>query len=112
MTVDVLYEGLAIAKGAAAREESGGLFVELEAPMPVGTRLVIHDGGGERAARVTHVHEGIGPGVLIVFEAPKAASPEPEPAAAPDAAANGKPDDDAPKGGRKRKNTRKTAVGH
>ncbi len=131
MTVDVLYEGLAIVTGAPARTEGEGLFVELETPMPVGTRLVIRDGSGERPARVEHVHEGVGPGVLVHFSgaavkisAPAAATeksaapPEPEKIAEPapvektESAAPAEEPPDQPKGGRKRKNTRKTVIGH
>jgi len=67
MVVDVLYEGLTLQTGAQAREEDGGTFIELEAPMPVGTRLTVRSSDGERAARVHHVREGAGAGVLVKF---------------------------------------------
>ncbi len=67
MIVDVLYEGLPLAKGATARQEGAGAFIELEAPMPVGTRLTVRGPEGERQARVEHVHEGVGPGVMVKF---------------------------------------------
>ena len=67
MTVDVLYEGLPVAQGATAREEGPGAFIELDAPMPVGARLVVRGPTGDRPARVVRVHEGIGPGVVVSF---------------------------------------------
>jgi len=79
--VDVLYEGLTIARGAPARPEGDGLFVELEAPMPVGTRLIIRDEGGENVARVERVHEGVGPGVLLKLGGAAAKPVRPPPVA-------------------------------
>src|SRR5690348_7654551 len=67
MIVDVLYEGLPLAKGCNAREEGTGAFIELEHPMPVGTRLVVKSAESERPARVERVHEGVGPGVVVAF---------------------------------------------
>lgn len=68
MTVDVLYEGLTLQSGAQAREETDGTFIELEAPMPVGTKLTVRGPEGERSGRVAHVREGMGSGVLVKFE--------------------------------------------
>jgi hypothetical protein len=68
MTVDVLYEGLTLQSGAQAREETDGTFIELEAPMPVGTQLTVRGPEGERSGRVAHVREGMGSGVLVKFE--------------------------------------------
>lgn len=68
MTVDVLYEGLTLQSGAQAREETDGTFIELEAPMPVGTKLTVRGPDGERSGRVAHVREGMGSGVLVKFE--------------------------------------------
>jgi hypothetical protein len=67
MIVDVLYEGLPLARGANAREEGSGAFIELESPMPVGTRVTVRGPDGDRPARVDKVHEGIGPGVVVSF---------------------------------------------
>jgi hypothetical protein len=67
MIVDVLYEGLTLHTGAQAREEADGTFIELDAPMPVGTRLMVRSPEGERAARVERVREGIGAGMLVKF---------------------------------------------
>jgi hypothetical protein len=67
MIVDVLYEGLPLAKGVNAREEGSGAFLELDHPMPVGTRLIVKGAEFERPARVERVHEGVGPGVVVVF---------------------------------------------
>src|SRR5258706_13394674 len=67
MNVDVLYDGLVVQRGTPARDEAGGAFVELELPLPVGTRVVVRGPEGERPARVTRVHEGLGSGVLVQF---------------------------------------------
>jgi hypothetical protein len=131
MNVDVIYQGLALVKGANARSEGGGVFVELESPMPVGTRLELVTPDGTKSGRVESVVEGAGAGMLVGFGARKAA-PEPNapmaemksapaPAAekpAPVEAAekdddepDEKPDDSGkkPKKGRKQ---RKTIIGH
>jgi hypothetical protein len=137
MIVDVLYEGLVLATGveASSSGESGGdrLFVELESPMPVGTHVIVRSPDGEKLARVEAVAETGKPGVVVRLgvkprasePAPRASEPAPAPsapAAAPGAAIeeskNGEsPDDDGDKeppqkGGRKRRNTRKTVLGH
>jgi hypothetical protein len=67
MVVDVLYEGLALARGANAREEGKGVFIELEAPMPVGTRLTLRGPDGDKLARVERVKEGASSGVEVRF---------------------------------------------
>src|SRR5438270_13345006 len=67
MIVDVLYEGLTLQTGAQAREDADGTFIELESPMPVGTRLTVRGPEGERPARVEHVREGMGAGVVVKF---------------------------------------------
>ena len=67
MNVDVMYQGLALVKGANARAEGGRLFVELEAPMPVGTRLELVTPDGTRSGRVESVIEGVGAGMLVDF---------------------------------------------
>jgi hypothetical protein len=82
MNVDVIYQGLALAKGAPARSEGGGLFVELETPMPVGTRLEVVTPDGTQSGRVESVVEGVGAGMLVGFGAAKTASP-PSPAKEP-----------------------------
>lgn len=118
MTVDVLYEGVALAHAAKVREEGKGAFVELEAPMPVGTRLVLRGPDGERVARVERVMEGATSGVEVRFvderggreTAPGAVreaaggepvEPEPEPAEPKDGEKRGRKD----KRGQKRRNT-------
>lgn len=78
MPVDVVYEGLTIAKAAVSRPEGDHLFVELEAPLPVGTRLIIRDQVGEHPARVEHVREGVGPGVVVRLNAPEPRPTEPQ----------------------------------
>jgi outer membrane biosynthesis protein TonB len=67
MNVDVFYDGLVVQRGSAARDEAGGAFIELELPLPVGTRIAVRGPDGERQARVTRVHEGLGSGVLVQF---------------------------------------------
>ena len=58
MMATVSYEGIAIVKGAPAREDGAGVFVDCEFPMPVGTRLDVQiDHGGSRPARVVRVQE-------------------------------------------------------
>lgn len=79
MTVDVLYEGLALLRGVTLREDAGGLFLEWDAPMPVGTRLVLRGPDGEKHARIQHVNEGAGGGVILKYvdaAAPREAAPD------------------------------------
>jgi hypothetical protein len=64
MPVDVEWDGVPLAKAAAAREEDGGWFVELEQPMPVGTSVTL-SGDVQATVTVTRVHEGIGAGMLL-----------------------------------------------
>ena len=63
-SVDVDWDGVPLAKGATAREQDGGWFVELEQPMPVGTSLTL-SGEVQKSVTVTRVHEGIGAGMLV-----------------------------------------------
>ncbi len=73
MSVDVSYEGVVLQRGAEVRETAAGLYVALEAPMPVGTALALDEGGRAHRVKVARVHEGIGPGVLVVGDSlPKA----------------------------------------
>jgi hypothetical protein len=133
MNVDVIYQGLALAKGANARSEGGGLFVELEAPMPVGTALELVTPEGTKSGRVESVVEGAGAGMLVGFGARKSAEPnapmqemksappvplEPE-KAAETAAEKDEEEDEKPEAGddggpprRKRRKTKKTVIGH
>ncbi|MGZ3427416.1 MAG: hypothetical protein ACXVCV_12240 [Polyangia bacterium] len=64
MTVDVTWDGVALAKSATVREQDGGWFVELEQPMPVGTSVVL-TGDVQATAQVARVHEGLGAGMLL-----------------------------------------------
>ena len=120
MTVDVLYEGLTIATAAAARAEGDALFVELESPMPVGSALVIRSTEGERAARVERVREGSpGAGIVVRFgenEKKKSEKPATGTDREKDAAKKSEPvveaEPEPDNKGRKRKNTRKTVLGH
>ncbi len=64
MTVDVVWDGVPLVKGAQVREEDGGWFVELEQPMPVGTSVVL-SGDVQATVAVARVQEGIGAGMLL-----------------------------------------------
>jgi hypothetical protein len=116
MTLDVTWDGVVLAKGAQAREQDGGWFVELEQPMPVGTTL---DLAGEVQGRVqvARVHEGIGAGMIVrkvdspqsTVDSPKAAAPEPGAKADDSANADDGAADDGAKpenGGKKEKRKR------
>src|SRR5689334_6794265 len=105
MIVDVLYDGLPLAKGVSAREEGSGAFLELESPMPVGTRLIVKGPDFERPARVERVHEGVGPGVVIAFVdhktlgdpgSQRSGSQVPQPSAAAPAEEPDEPNGDTP----------------
>ena len=66
MSIEVIYQGLTIAKGPSFRLQDGGIFIETDGPMPVATTLSLTH--GERALRgqVRRVTEGAGSGMLIV----------------------------------------------
>ena len=64
MPVDIDWDGVSLAKGAVAREQDGGWFVELEQPMPVGTSVVL-SGDVQATVTVARVHEGVGAGMLV-----------------------------------------------
>jgi hypothetical protein len=132
MTVDVVYQGLPLVKAANARSEGSGLFIELEAPMPVGTRLEIVSDGQTRSARVDLVVEGAGAGMTVSFgekadkksrtaepNAPmaemKSAPPvQVAPTDKEEEEEDDKPDDKKPSGsgGGRRSKRRKTVIGH
>jgi hypothetical protein len=135
MIVDVTYQGLSLVRGANARDDAGGLFIELEAPMPVGTRLEVALPDGVRAARVERVTEGAGAGVLVKLsgaaqaDTPKApASAEPNApiaemkSAPPTVTVDAAPEDEESSaepsepeetnGKKRRKKPRKTVIGH
>ncbi len=78
MPVDVEWDGVSLAKAAAAREEDGGWFVELEQPMPVGTSVTL-SGDVQATVTVTRVHEGIGAGMVVKKGDARAASSDAEP---------------------------------
>ncbi|HEX8952567.1 MAG TPA: hypothetical protein VF945_12015, partial [Polyangia bacterium] len=52
-------------RAATVREQDGGWFVELEQPMPVGTRIELA-GDVQATVTVARVHEGLGAGMLLV----------------------------------------------
>jgi hypothetical protein len=83
MIVDVTWNGMTLARGAQARTEPNGWFVELEQPMPVGTTLALA-GEAQATVRVAKVHEGLGAGMWVKALAPVdgGAKPEPEKQAA------------------------------
>lgn len=65
MAIDVVYEGTVLARGTKMMSTPSGIFVELEAPMPVGTQLTLEENGVACVVRVDRVHEGVGPGVFV-----------------------------------------------
>ena len=69
MMATVSYEGISIVKGASAREEGAGVWIDCEFPMPVGTRVNVElDQGSARSARVVRVHEAQqGGGMALVW---------------------------------------------
>jgi hypothetical protein len=64
VTVDVLWDDVPLVRAAQAREQDGGWFVEIEQPMPVGTKLQL-SGEASAAVQVARVHEGLGSGMLL-----------------------------------------------
>lgn len=126
MIVDVTWDGVALARGAQAREEDGGWFVELEHPMPVGTVLVL-DGEAQATVRVARVSEGAGAGMLLrrvdsrpsTVDGPKSeAEPEVKAEAAKGEAepakgeAEPEPEERGGNGKKDRRRRRKTFIGH
>jgi hypothetical protein len=83
--VDVRFRGLRVAHKAKLLDNETGVFVEHEAPLPVGSMLsVIEEGKEPRSARVVRVveHEaGAGaPGMRVVWDlAAVVAAPAPVP---------------------------------
>ena len=66
MSIEVIYQGLTIAKGPGFRLQDGGVFIELDGPMPVATQLSLTHGDNALHGRVRRVTEGAGAGMLIV----------------------------------------------
>lgn len=66
MSIEVIYQGLTIAKGPSFRLQDGGLFIEVDGPMPVATALQVRAGEHALQGRVRRVHEGTGSGMLVV----------------------------------------------
>ncbi len=64
MPVDVKWDGVLLTGGANAREQDGGWFIEIEQPMPVGTRIEL-SGDVQGTLAVARVHEGLGAGMLL-----------------------------------------------
>lgn len=94
MLVDVTFDGVSLVKGANARPDGNGWFVELEQPMPVGTLLQL-SGETQAAVRVEHVTEGVGAGMTVsptgAVENRPAPAPKTEPAAKAAAPAKAEP---------------------
>jgi hypothetical protein len=69
MVANVSYQGIAIVKGASARDsDAEGTFILCDCPMPVGTQLEVQlEREGARPARVVHVVEGEGAGMGVRF---------------------------------------------
>ena len=66
MSIQVLYQSLSIAKEPRFRLQDGGLFIELDSPMPVATALSVHAGEHSLQGKVRRVREGAGAGMLVV----------------------------------------------
>ncbi len=66
MSIDVSYQGLPIARGAGLHLEPPGVYIEMDGPMPVGTRLALSYEGHRLEGRVARVNEGVGPGMVVV----------------------------------------------
>jgi hypothetical protein len=117
MIVDVTWNGVTLAKGAQARSEGSGWFVELEQPMPVGTLLTL-EGEAQATVRVARVHEGLGAGMVVtVVGGQRADEKKPdEMAAQAEAAAEEKkePEGNGNGNGRrdKRRKPKRTVTGH
>ncbi len=122
MFVEVRYRGLRLAEKARFHESPGGGFVELEAPMPVGTPLALVFADGDKPARVTAIVEQEAsakspPGMRVAWDAVPAAIDAGDDGAM-DAAGDDTPDGDAPDatqdaspGARKRRGKRKALPG-
>jgi len=88
--VSVLYEGWVVADQVEPQLQGGDLFVPCETPMPFGTRLILRQGGNDRALYVTRVDETVSAGMLLSTDpAPRGAAradkqgPKPTPAPPP-----------------------------
>ena len=66
MSIQVLYQSLSIAKEPRFRLQDGGLFIELDSPMPLATALSVHAGEHSLQGKVRRVKEGAGAGMLVV----------------------------------------------
>ena len=66
MSIQVLYQSLPIAKEPHFRLQDGGLFIELDSPMPVATALSVTAGEHILQGKVRRVREGAGAGMLVV----------------------------------------------
>ncbi len=104
MPVDVTWDGVPLVRGATAREQDGGWFVELEQPMPVGTLLTLA-GDVQATVAVARVHEGLGAGMLL--RAAGSASPSVAASSAVESADEPKPDNNSGGGGSEKKEKRK-----
>ena len=66
MSIQVIYQSLPIAKEPRFRLQDGGLFIELDCPMPVATALQVTAGEHSLSGKVRRVREGAGAGMLVV----------------------------------------------
>lgn len=67
MAIDVLYQGMVLARDAKMMAAQAGTFVELSAPMPVGTQLVLEEDGVACPVRVERVVETGGTSGVFVL---------------------------------------------
>jgi hypothetical protein len=116
MPVDVSWGGVSLAQGASCREQDGGWFIEVDQPMPVGTRLHL-TGDVDADVEVARVHEGAGAGMVVkktaaaasapAASAPAASAPAASAAPAGDEADEKEPEKDNGAGAAKKEKRRK-----
>jgi hypothetical protein len=102
MLANVAYQGITIAKGATVRTDGDGVFVECDAPMPVGSAIEVQiESGAARAGRVARVVEAAqGAGMAIEWTS---AAPEAAPVAAVPNGVNDSPSSGSVGGGRRKR---------
>jgi hypothetical protein len=70
--VEIRYEGTVIGQASAASgsiDDGGTLFLDTQEPMPVGTKLELHAGGGQvaqvRVVRVSEASDTVAAGMIV-----------------------------------------------
>jgi hypothetical protein len=102
--MDVLYpgkDGVVIANGVEGRAEAAGFFVPCEAPLPVGSEVVLRGEGNDKRGKVARVAESGIVGMWLSGDAlPKLEQPKPAPTAVQQAvkAQDEAKEDDEPEG--------------